>query len=144
MNYPFLNNKLIKEKDNRCSGNYRKAVRLLKTLRSDSSRQIDISSYYIVALLYCMDDSNYYVNNQYLALVKNIAAYLLNLTQNVSRFYCLEVPDGTRKISDKTTIDSLKGLTVEVGDLEKNLVQDLTQIRKSIYENFNIGKRIYS
>jgi hypothetical protein len=143
VNYPFLNNKLIDEKDNRCSGNYRKAVRLLKTLRSDSSRQIDISSYDIVALLYHMDNSNYYVNSQYLALVKNITSYLVNLTQNVSKFYYLEVPDGTRKISDKTTIDSLKGITVEIGDLEKNLVQDLTQIRKSIYENFNIGKRIY-
>jgi hypothetical protein len=144
VNYPFLNNKLIEEKDNRCLGNYRKAVRLLKTLRSDSSRQIDISSYDIVALLYHMDDIKYDVNTQYLALVKNIADYLVSLTQNIVRFNSMKVPDETRKISDKTTIDALNGITVEVGDLEKNLVQNLTQIRKSIYENFNIGRRIYS
>jgi hypothetical protein len=144
VNYPFLNNELIEEKDNRCYGNYRKAVRLLKTLRSDSSRQVDMSSYDIVALLYHMDDSNYHVSSQYLALVKNITGYLVHLTQNASIFYNMEVPDGTRKISDKTTIDILKGLTVEVGDLEKNLVHDLAQIRKSMYESFNIGRRIYS
>lgn len=144
VNYPFLNNKLIEEKDSRCYGNYRKAVRLLKTLRSDSSRQVDISSYDIVALLYHMDDSNYHVNSQYLALVKNITEYLVNLTQNPNIFYNMEVQDKTRKISNKTTIDVLKGLTVEIGDLEKNLVQDLAQIRKSMYESFNIGRRIYS
>jgi hypothetical protein len=144
VNYPFLNNKLIEQKDNRCYGNYRKAIRLLKTLKSDSDRQIDISSYDIVALLYHMVDSNYYVNNQYLALVKNITNYLVNLTQNTTVFYCLEVPDETRKISDKTTIDALRGITVEIGDLERNLVQDLTQIKKSMYENFDIGRRIYS
>jgi hypothetical protein len=144
VNYPFLNNKLIKEKDSSCWGNYRKAVRLLKTLKSDSSRQVDISSYDIVALLYHMDDSKYYINNQYLALVENITDYLVSLTQNTSRFYNMEVPDGTRRICDKTTIDALNGIAVEMGDLEKSLVYDLAQIKKSMYENFDIGRRIYS
>jgi hypothetical protein len=144
LNYPFLNNELVEKKDNRCNGNYRKAVRLLKTLKGDSDRQIDISSYDIVALLFHMDDSKYHVNNQYLVLVKNITSYLISLTQNLAMFYYLEVPDGTRKICDKTTIESLNGIAIEVGELEKNLVQDLAQIRKSIQENFSIGKRIYS
>jgi hypothetical protein len=41
------------------------------------------------------------------------------------------------------SIYALKGIAVEVGDLEKNLVQDLAQIRKSIHENLNISRRIY-
>jgi hypothetical protein len=144
INYPFLNNKLIDEKDRSCYRNYRKAVRLLKTLKMDSERNIDISSYDIVALLYHMNDVYYSVNNQYLSLVKNITDYFVGLTKDTNTFCRLNVPDGTRKISDKTTVDALRGITVEIGDLEKNLVQELAQKGKTLHENFNIGRRIYS
>jgi hypothetical protein len=144
INYPFLNNKLIEEKDKKCNGNYRKAVRLLKTLKVDSDRDIEISSYDIVALLYHIDNSFYCVGNQYLSLIKNITNYLVRLTTDYNTFSRLDVPDGTRKISEKTTLDALKGITVEVGDLEKTLVQELAQKGKTMNENFDIGRRIYS
>lgn len=137
INYPFLNNKLIEEKDKNCYGNYRKAVRLLKTLKTDSEKNIEISSYDLVALLYHMDNSYYVVNNQYLSLVKNITSYLASLTKDNNLFYHLDVPDSTRKISDKTTIDALRGITIEIGDLEKFLIQELYQKGKTMYEDFN-------
>jgi len=146
VNYPFYNNSLIDKKDHRCGGNYRKAVRLLKTLKSDSNRNIDISSYDIVALLYNMNDTEFNVGQKYLTLVRNITSHLQYLVDNQSYFKTLDVPDKTRKINAKTTLEALIAMTVEVGDLEKDLVQELSQVRKSLEEsfpNYGINRRIY-
>jgi hypothetical protein len=146
INYPFLNNSLIEQKDRNCHGNYRKGVRLLKTLKADSSRNIDVSSYDIVSILYNMDNANYCVENQYLALVTNILNHLQSLVKNWSYFCTLDVPDGTRKISDKTSYEALSALTVEMGDLEKDLVNELCRVRKSLnqsFENYNVSRRLH-
>jgi hypothetical protein len=142
-NYPFINNRIISNKDIRCSGNFRKAVRLLKTLKADSSRQLKISSYDIVSLLCHMNDSYYLVGNQHLQLVQNIKNHLLGYCTNYQQFLSLSVPDNTRKISDKTSKEDLNGITVEVGELEKVLIQDLSRIYKSLNENIEIGRRYY-
>ena len=47
-NTPFYHNYLLNEKDNACLFNYKKVVRLLKTLKVDANSEINFSSYDIV------------------------------------------------------------------------------------------------
>jgi hypothetical protein len=133
-NYPFLNNTLIELKDQLCFANYRKAIRLLKNLRTDSERQIDASSYDIVSLLYNMPEEKYNVGSQVLRLVTNIKDHLLSMCNDNNYYLGLTVPDETRKISDKLTVNNLRALTVEVGDLEKGLINELSIVYKTINE----------
>jgi hypothetical protein len=136
VNYPFYNNQLINQKDIFSGGNYRKAVRLLKTLKADSDRKIDISSYDIVSLAYHMDNHVLNTGSQYLVLVKNICDHLLYLVNHPDYFRGLYVPDQTRKISEKTTLEDLSAMAVEVGELERDLIQELSGMRKTLNENF--------
>lgn len=141
INYPFINNNLIEKKDTGTQDNFRKAVRLLKTLKADSDRNLTISSYDIVSLLYNIDNEMYNIGNHYLLLVRNIKNYLLALCNHPLTFSALDVPDGTRKIADKVTMDELRGITVEIGELENDLVQDLASVYKRIDETINVEMR---
>lgn len=142
-NFPFINNKLIEQKDRMCNGNFRKAIRLVKTLKGDSARNLKISSYDIMALLYHMPNNNYLVNTQFMILVRNIKDHLLNYCNSPALFMSLSVPDNTRKICDKTTLEDLKGITIEIGDLERDLIQDLSKVYKTINENIVIRNRFF-
>jgi hypothetical protein len=131
-NYPFLNNILIDEKDKICFGNFRKIIRLFKTLKADSDKKIDISSYDIIAMFYYMSNQKYNVTNMPLLLLSNAKNHLISLYQNDSYFSTLKVPDETRLISDKVKNDQLALLILEADELEKDILSDLKNISKSI------------
>lgn len=142
-NYPFYNNQLIEDKDLVCSGNFRKAVRLVKTLKADSERNLEVSSYDITSLLYHMSNAKYLVGNQLLAIVRNIREHFTYYCNNPLLFASLPVADGTRKISDKLSLENLKGLTVEVAELEASLVEELAKVAKSIDVPIIFPQRLY-
>lgn len=142
-NFPFLNNQLIEEKDTACSGNFRKAARLVKTLKADSERNIDASSYDIVSLLYHMETQKYFVGNQLLTLVRNIREHFTFYSANPALYLALNVADGTRKISDKLSLENLKGLTVEVAELETSLVEELSRVAKNLNVPISMPQRLY-
>ena len=122
-NFPFLNKKLINDKDKLCNGNYRALVRLAKNLRvdSDSSAQIKkISSYDIQSIFFAIENTD--INNlPKPELVNYGCEYLFYLVANTEVFRTMKVPDETRLISEKVSFDMLKSLYDEFDELNNKI-----------------------
>lgn len=118
-NFPFLNIHLIDEKDRQTCGLYRPLVRLAKTLKEDSESNINISSYDIQALLYNMDNSNFFQNVKDTLIYTT--DYLYKTVQNPYKYQSLVVPDGTRRIAEKVDINEVKKLFNEFYTLSNEL-----------------------
>lgn len=118
-NFPFLNKKLIDDKDKLCNGNYRALVRLAKNLKvdSDSTAQINkISSYDIQSIFFAIENTD--INNLTKhELVKYGYDYLFNLVANTETFRNIKVPDETRLVSEKVSFAMLKSLYDEFDEL---------------------------
>ncbi len=122
-NFPFLNKKLVDDKDKLCNGNYRALVRLAKNLKvdSDSSAQIKkISSYDIQSIFFAVENTE--INNltKY-ELVNYGCDYLFYLLANTEVFRTMKVPDETRLISEKVSFDMLKSLYDEFDELNNKI-----------------------
>ena len=118
-NFPFLNKKLIDDKDKICNGNYRKLVRLAKNLKVDAvngSVAKNISSYDIQSLFYHIANSDI-KNFSELELVRCGADHLHHLMANTEYFRSLLVPDESRLISERVTFEMLKSLYDEFEEL---------------------------
>ena len=100
-------------------GLYRPLVRLAKTLKEDSESNINISSYDIQALLYNMDNSNFFQNVKDTLIYTT--DYLYKTVQNPYKYQSLVVPDGTRRIADKVDINEVKKLYYEFYTLSDEL-----------------------
>lgn len=121
-NYPFLNRKLVNEKDLNCARAYRPIVRLAKTLKEDSELEIDISSYDIQAIFYNMYDNLFITaHNDIVSLIQNARDYLGTLLNNPRYFAELMVPDKTRKICEKTLLTDVEKLFNEFSALLFNI-----------------------
>ena len=129
-NTPFYHNYLLDEKDRACSFNYKKVVRLLKTLKADSNSDVNFSSYDIAAIVYSMDNSKFLVNNKHLLLLKNIKEYIEYVLESSIYRDTLYVPDRSRKIfDDLSKVKELKILKVEIDTLYYDIVEDLSRNR---------------
>ena len=129
-NLPFLHNDRIDTKDKRTMGGLRKAIRLLKSLRYDSSSGVDLSSYDIAAIGYAMDDARLTVTRGLeLQLVENCKNHLDFLVENPSHRQSLDVPNGTRRIfcAEGATVKGLTQLQGEVGQLLYDIHHDLSR-----------------
>lgn len=124
-NTPFYHNHLLDIKDNKTGGNFKKVVRLLKTIKADSDREINLSSYDIVSIAYNIPSDYYLAGDKLLTVLKNVNLYLLELITSPELFRnSLEVPDKSRKIFDaENKINGLKSLQIEVQDLYDELVE---------------------
>jgi hypothetical protein len=127
-NTPFFHNFLLGQKDTECQKNYKKLVRLLKTLKADSNKEIDFSSYDITGLIYNMDNSKFFVGKGYLILLRNLKNYLEFVLNNNLYRDELYVPDRSRKIFDGTSkkIIELGYLKEEVDILYDEIYKDLS------------------
>lgn len=76
LNYPFWFNDLLKKKDSFTGGVFKRAIRLLKTIKIDTERElgvkINFSSYAISSLLYSVPTSKYMIGESPLTLLKVI------------------------------------------------------------------------
>ncbi|MBX9976399.1 hypothetical protein [Cytobacillus firmus] len=126
-NTPFYHNKLLDEKDSRTGANYKKIVRLLKNIKADSDKKINLSSYDIAALMYHMEDSGYLFSTSPLRLVLNAINYLKTIyEQNLIR-NSLTVPDESRKIFQEggATKNDLELILIELIDIYDDVLDDL-------------------
>lgn len=124
LNTPFYHNFLLDIKDRNTSGNFKRIVRLLKTLKADSDQDISLSSYDIVAIAYNMETSKYYTGDKYILLLKNVYSYLndLALMPSTARNN-IDVPDKSRKIfNEASKYTGLTRLKDEVEELLKSLI----------------------
>jgi len=137
-NTPFYHNKLLELKDNLCANNYKKMVRLLKTLKADAENDIELSSYDLAALMYHMEDIKYVVGNSPLLLLENSIKYLIYLNENSSYRNSLQVPDKSRNIfvQNGATNTALKLMIDELMAIYSDILDELkingTKINKRI------------
>lgn len=123
-NTPFYHNKLLEQKDIATHGNYKKMVRLLKTIKADANGIIKLSSYDIAALLYHMDDKKYDVEDAPLLLISNSVTFLVNIYQSVDHRNQLKVPDQSRLIFEE----------------HRNKISDLHELIKAYLKIFEDAK----
>jgi hypothetical protein len=126
-NTPFYHNKLLDDKDNYSSFNYKKVVRLLKTLKADADKKINLSSYDIAAIMYHMEQSRYLTSRSPLRLISNSLEYIRSLYEQDAIRNSLMVPDGSRKIFQEggATKGDLALLIIELINIYEDILDDL-------------------
>ncbi|MFH1495089.1 MAG: hypothetical protein ABIG70_09870 [Pseudomonadota bacterium] len=126
-NRPFLHMKHIEEKDKLTVGGTKKAIRLLKNLKRDSSRDIGLTSYDIAALIWHCNNTTLTVPSYLeLSLIAAIQNYLQYLADNPNFAFSLDVPDLSRKIFDSLEkFQALKLLKAEVDQLAIDIFTEL-------------------
>lgn len=138
LNTPFYHNELLEIKDKITNQNYKKIVRLLKTLKADSERKISFSSYDITAIAYCISNEIYFIEDTPLLLIENILKELKKLV-NSKNTMDLEVPDKSRKIFDKKEkIDGFKVLILELEELHLDIVYSLDRTYQKISKSIKL------
>jgi hypothetical protein len=120
-NFPFLHNALLDVKDNETSGNLKRIIRLLKTLREDANITIDISSYDICSLAYSFDDAlmkSQIFENQY-GFLERFLNYSRDLETNTIKQATIAVPNRTRMLfsPDGLKVSELKKINAELNEV---------------------------
>lgn len=129
-NLPFLHNDRLHNKDQKTIGGYRKAVRLLKSLKYDSDAGVGISSYDIAAIVYSMTDQSLTVmKSMELILLDACKQHLDFLAGNQRYRESLYVPNETRKVfcSEGASLTGLNELRKEVDQLRHDIENDLSR-----------------
>lgn len=119
--YPFLSIKRINEKDGKLFGRLKKMIRFIKTVKMDSGREIELSSFDINAICYDIETSKYF-DKDYIELVSVVYNQLQKLNDDFSYRFNLKSVDEEEYIfrnDDKITenrekTDSLKILLNEL------------------------------
>ena len=118
LNYPFWFNELLRLKDSATGGIFKRAIRLLKTIKADVERtqniKIKFSSYAISSLLYSAPDTSYWIGESPLTLLKVINELLAyyGLSNNFNRLTdplgkdlnSSESIEGVRKLQSATSL----------------------------------------
>ena len=117
-NYPFLHNWYLNYKDENTSGNLKRIIRLLKTLKEDAELTIDVSSYDICGLVHSIDDASIksYHGEGKFDFLKRFLTYSKDLETNQGKRDSIYVPNKTRKLfsSDGLNVSELKNLNNEL------------------------------
>lgn len=129
-NRPFLHMQRIEEKDERTNGGAKKAIRLLKNIKRDSSYDIKLTSYDIAGLIWHLDNDA--LNKPYyleLSLVAEVQKYLQFLIDNPAYAKTLNVPDESRKILDSNDkLQSIGRLKLELDELLEDIARELNPL----------------
>ncbi|WP_063894579.1 hypothetical protein [Burkholderia ubonensis] len=125
-NLPFLHIERVGSRCGSINGGLRKAIRLCKSVKADSDRDIQLSSYDIAAIMYHADMSALRLG-QYsdLAVLSETQRHLDALYRDSIAASRLRVPDGSRVIFDTSEKRAwLLQLSVEMDELLKNVYQE--------------------
>lgn len=142
-NLPFLHINRIEHKDMNTRGGARRSIRLLKNLKADTDRAIDLSSYDIAALMWHADNALITVQPGYeLAVLAGTDAHLSQLASDYARTAQLMTPDNTRKIIDRPDkFTALVALSAEVSALADTVLVELQPLRKTILDEQDAVRR---
>jgi hypothetical protein len=134
-NLPFLHMARIEAKDGATRGGAKRSIRLLKNLKADTDRVIDLSSYDIASLMWHCEDAAITVHPWYeLAVLAGTEAYLAQLASDYEYTSQLMTPDNTRKIVDTPgKFTSLVLLSAEVTALANAVIDEFEPLQKSIH-----------
>ena len=129
-NRPFMHIGLIEDKCLAVRGSLRKCIRLLKNLRYDATKTIDLSSYDIAALAWHMSEQELAVPfGVDLLLVERVRTHLKFALDNAWYRATLFVPDGSRLIfDDAAKVAELEALYREVDQLAADVARELNPL----------------
>lgn len=136
-NKPFLHNYRLEQKDTATSGNLRKVIRLLKSLKYNADTEVPISSYDIAAIGYTMPEYLLTASEETeLILLENAKNYLASLVNNEAARNALMVPNETRKIftDGGATYNGLLRLFSETYDLANDVANALSSSFRKIQD----------
>lgn len=125
-NLPFLHIERVGSRCDSINGGLRKAIRLCKSVKADSDRDIGLSSYDIAAIMYHAD-MNALRLGQYsdLMVLAETQRHLDALYMDPAAASRLWVPDGSRVIFDTEEKRTwLLRLSLELDELLKNVYQE--------------------
>lgn len=126
VDYPFLSIKRINEKSSTTQGRLKKMIRLLKNVKEDSNKDIQLTSFDFNAICYDIDASSYQNLNKYM-LVSTILSQLLKLATNPQAANNLTSVDGREYIfrNQPNKLQYLKNLMAEVSLILSDLKPQL-------------------
>lgn len=133
-NTPFYHNKLLDDKDTITATNFKKVVRLLKTLKADSDKKINLSSYDLAALMYHQEDYSYLVGQSPLRLIMNSLSFMKKVYDDKTYRDSLLVPDKSRTIFERATVSDLELLIIELDKVAHDIMNDLSASGSTIYK----------
>lgn len=118
VNYPFAHNARVESRDRETGGTYRRLVRLVKAVRSDADRPIQISSYDIAGLCHVIDP-RLLVGVSDVAALKTFRVGVDQMLGSADTRAGLTVPNGTRLLFELrgTSLPELGRLADEIDGL---------------------------
>ena len=143
-NQPFLHIELISSRCNSIQGGLRKAIRLCKSVKADSDRDIQLSSFDIASIMYHAD-MNALRAGQFtdLAVLAETQRHLDALWKDQARAEKLLVPDGSRRIFDAPEKRSWLGLlSKEIDELLSNVYMEIESGRRSPNQTLDVKRSL--
>jgi hypothetical protein len=125
-NFPFLHIARIGSRCDSVRGGLRKAIRLCKSVKADSDRDITLPSYDIAATMYHADmEALSWGQHNDLAVLAETQRFLDVLARNDDLAKTLVVPDGSRKIFDSAEkLNGLLRLSIEMDELLNKVYEE--------------------
>ncbi len=133
LNYPFWFNELLKQKDASTGGVFKRAVRLLKSIKADMERidneKISFSSYGISSLLYSVSNFKYQIGESPLTLLK-VVNEALSYYAHAGNYGKLTDPIGEPLNSNSNTISGIRKLQSDTSQMISDIGEDIDRIIK--------------
>lgn len=128
INFPFMFNYHLTQKDGGTAGVFKQAIRLLKNIKVDAEKTLDrdikFSSYGITSLLYDLDNHDYYIGFSPLTLVDVILKQITRYTEQ-NKFNTLTDPLGEKLNPSSNTIEGLRILQGAVQSLKSEIEKEV-------------------
>ena len=130
LNYPFLFNELLKQKDSTTGGVFKRAVRLLKSIKADVEKiegtKINFSSYGISSLLYSVPNHRYYIGESPLTLLR-IVNETLSYYGQTENFSKLKDPLGEPLNSNSHSVVGIRKLQSATSLMLNDIGEDINK-----------------
>lgn len=122
LDYPFASIYNVNQKSSSTNDGSCKGIRLLKTLKADAEKEIDLSSFQLTTLVYEMENLElYYSKGNELKIAVNISKHIDKMITYPSYRRAIKSPNGTEHpFSDDKCLNEL---TLLKGDLDR-LIED--------------------
>jgi hypothetical protein len=132
-NFPFLHIARVAERCDSVGGGLRKAIRLCKSVKADSDRDVTLPSYDIAATMYHADMGALRWGQYFdLAVLAETQRFLDVIARDHDLARTFVVPDGTRKVFD--SVEKLNGLV--------RLSMEMDELLDKVYEENSPGSMV--
>ncbi|RYY91037.1 MAG: hypothetical protein EOO15_00415 [Chitinophagaceae bacterium] len=117
--YPFAHIKNVQNRGNLTNDGFRKAVRLLKTLKADADSEVNISSFQITSLVYSMPAADVsYTPGAELTIAENVSKFITKMLDDQAFRNSIQNPNKTEyPFENSDTVPHLRSLREDLDQL---------------------------